>query len=145
MQRVSYARVSVDGEVIGAIERGLLVLLGVGKNDNLADAEALAAKITGLRIFPDDAGKMNRSLIDCEGSMLVISQFTLYGDCRKGRRPSFVSAADPDDGERLYEEFATTVRNLGVPTETGKFGADMQVELNNDGPVTMLLDSERLF
>jgi len=145
VQRVSRAQVSVDGEVIGKIDCGLLVLLGVGKNDNEADAEMMAAKITGLRIFPDDDGKMNRSLIDCRGGMLVISQFTLYGDCRKGRRPSFISAADPADGERLYEAFFVAVSKLGVPTEAGQFGADMQVELTNDGPVTMLLDSERLF
>ena len=145
VQRVSRASVSVDGKTIGQIDSGLVVLLGVEQQDAISDAEFLANKIVELRIFGDEEGKMNRSLIDTGGAMLVISQFTLLGDCRKGRRPSFVNAASPESGNELYEHFVTTVQGRGVTTETGQFRAQMQVELVNDGPVTMLLDSRKQF
>jgi D-tyrosyl-tRNA(Tyr) deacylase len=141
IQRVSKARVEVGGTVVGEIGAGLLVLLGVGKPDTEADAEFLAAKITGLRIFSDDAGKMNLSLIDTGGAMLAVSQFTLYGDCRKGRRPSFDSAAPPELARALYERFIEAVRKTGVRVETGVFQAHMEVSLMNDGPVTLIIDS----
>ena len=143
VQRVSRAKVEVDSQVIGGIGRGLAVLLGVGKGDTEADAKYLAEKITQLRIFADDEGKMNRSLVDVSGQLLAISQFTLYGDVRKGRRPSFIQAADPDMGNRLYEYFVQQVRELGIAVATGQFQADMQVELVNEGPVTIILDSEK--
>ncbi len=145
VQRVSRAEVSVDGQVIGHIGAGLLVLLGVGANDSSDDAAQLADKITDLRIFPDDEGKMNRSLIESKGAMLVVSQFTLYGDCRKGRRPSFIDAAPPEKGEQLYEEFVKCVQQKGFEVATGRFRAHMDVSLVNDGPVTLLLDSKKLF
>ncbi len=145
VQRVTRAHVSVDGQVVGSIERGLVVLLGVGQGDDESDARHLAEKITQLRIFPDDDGKMNRSLVDVGGAVLAISQFTLYGDSRKGRRPSFIAAADPQEGNRLYERFVNVVKELDVTVATGKFQADMQVELVNDGPVTILLDSNKQF
>jgi len=131
----------VNGTTIGEIGQGLLVLLGVGKGDSDPDGRWLAEKCVGLRIFPDDEGKMNRSLADIEGSMLVVSQFTLYGDCRKGRRPSFVSAASPEEGRRLYELFCEQVRRHGIDVATGEFQADMQVELVNNGPVTLWIES----
>jgi D-tyrosyl-tRNA(Tyr) deacylase len=142
LQRVSRARVVVDGEVVGAIDRGLLVLLGVAPNDTADDARWLAEKVIGLRIFADAEGKMNLAVADVGGGVLVVSQFTLYGDCRKGRRPSFVEAAPPDLAVPLYEAFADAVRAHGVPTATGRFGAMMQVELVNDGPVTLIVDSK---
>ena len=142
VQRVSRASVTVAGEVTGAIERGLLVLLGVAPGDTAAQAQWLADKIVGLRIFNDDDGKMNRSLLDVGGSVLVVSQFTLYGDCRKGRRPSFVDAAAPPIAIPLYEAFVNGVKRLGIPVATGRFGADMQVELVNDGPVTLIVDGK---
>ena len=145
IQRVSRANVSVDGQSIGEIGQGLVVLLGVGQGDQDFQAISLATKITELRIFNDQAGKMNRSLIDVAGSVLAISQFTLYGDARKGRRPSFVAAADPETGRRLYQRFVDEIRSRGVPIGTGQFQADMQVELVNDGPVTILLDTDKLF
>ncbi len=145
VQRVSRANVSVDGQSIGEIGQGLVVLLGVGQGDQDFQAISLATKITELRIFNDQAGKMNRSLIDVAGSVLAISQFTLYGDARKGRRPSFVAAADPETGRRLYQRFVDEIRSRGVPIGTGQFQADMQVELVNDGPVTILLDTDKLF
>ena len=145
VQRVSRANVSVSGQVIGEIGMGLVVLLGVGQQDQDLQAISLATKITELRIFNDQAGKMNRSLIDVAGSVLAISQFTLYGDARKGRRPSFVAAADPETGRRLYQKFVDEIRSRGVPIGTGQFQADMQVELVNDGPVTILLDTDRQF
>ena len=141
VQRVSQAQVVVDEEITGQIESGLLVLLGVAPSDTEADLQWLADKLVNLRIFPDDAGKMNRSLIDTGGAMLVVSQFTLYGDCRKGRRPSFVDAAPPEQAERMYQQFVHYVAGQGVDVATGKFRAEMQVSLTNDGPVTLLLDS----
>lgn len=145
VQRVSRAQVSVDEEVVGKIARGLLVLLGVAKTDTAADAEYLAAKITGLRVFEDENGKMNLSLTDTSGAVLAISQFTLCGDVRKGKRPSFDEAAPPELARELYELFIMKMRQTGVPCETGRFQANMQVELVNDGPVTILLDSTRAF
>ena len=143
VQRVTRASVSVDGRVAGAIRAGLLVLLGVSRTDNLESAPYLAEKIANLRIFPDEAGKMNLSLLDIGGSALVVSQFTLYGDTRGGRRPSYIQAAPPEEANRLYEEFVRSMRAHGVTVETGVFQAHMQVELVNDGPVTILLDSEK--
>lgn len=145
IQRVIRARVSVGGEVVGHIGPGLLVLLGVGKTDARADAEYLAAKITGLRIFEDENGKMNLSLAETHGSVLAVSQFTLYGDVRKGKRPSFDEAAPPELARELYEYFVAKIRETGITCETGRFQAMMQVELVNDGPVTILLDSAREF
>jgi len=141
VQRVSSARVEVDGETIGEVASGLLVLLGVAREDEEKDAAWMAEKIVGLRIFEDDDGKMNRSLLEAEGSLLAVSQFTLLGDSRKGRRPSFIAAAPPEAAEGLYESFVSKARSLGARTETGKFQAHMAVHLVNDGPVTILLDS----
>ena len=141
VQRVTEARVEVDGAVIGKIGPGLLVLLGVGKSDTPADAEFLAAKVAGLRVFADEAGKMNRSVVEAGGALLVVSQFTLYGDTRKGRRPSFDLAAPPEQARALYEHFAGSARRLGLPVETGKFQAMMSVSLTNDGPVTLIVES----
>ena len=141
VQRVSQSRVTVDGSVVGTIGPGLNVLLGVAEGDRDADAVYLAAKIANLRIFEDEAGKMNRSLIDTGGEMLVVSQFTLLGDCRKGRRPSFVRAAAPDVARTLYRAFADRIRDLGIAVATGRFGAMMQVSIENDGPVTLLVNS----
>jgi D-tyrosyl-tRNA(Tyr) deacylase len=143
VQRVSSARVEVGGETIGEIARGLLVLLGVAKDDEEKDAGWMAEKVVGLRIFEDDEGKMNRSLMEVEGSLLAVSQFTLLGDSRKGRRPSFIDAAPPETAEALYESFVRKARSLGARTETGKFQAHMAVHLVNDGPVTILLDSRQ--
>ncbi len=145
IQRVTRASVTVDGRVAGEIRAGLLVLLGVSRTDNIESAPYLAEKIANLRIFSDEAGKMNLSLLDVGGSALVVSQFTLYGDTRGGRRPSYIQAAPPEEASRLYEEFARSMRALGVTVETGVFQAHMQVELVNDGPVTILLDSEKTF
>ena len=145
VQRVSRARVTVDGGVTGEITTGLLILLGVGHNDTSAVAAALAEKIANLRIFEDDQQKMNRSLLDVKGSALVVSQFTIYGDARGQRRPSFVAAAPAEQARNLYEEFAETLRRLGVTVSTGVFGAMMSVELVNEGPVTILLDSDKTF
>jgi D-tyrosyl-tRNA(Tyr) deacylase len=136
--------VTVDHEVVGAIEGGLFVLLGVGAGDDAAVSRTLAQKITGLRIFPDNEGKMNRSLSETGGQMLVVSQFTLYGDCRRGRRPSFTAAAPPELAERLYEEFARRVEELNITVARGRFRAHMEVDLVNDGPVTLWLDSREL-
>lgn len=140
VQRVSSANVKVDGQTVGQIGRGLLVLLGVAPGDTPADARWLAEKIIALRIFPDADGKMNLGLEDAGGALLVVSQFTLYGDCQKGRRPSFVAAAPPAVAEPLVQEFCDAARRLGVAVETGRFGADMQVTLTNDGPVTVLVE-----
>lgn len=145
MQRVSRCRVQVDGEIVGQIGYGLLVLLGVGKADNEGAADYLVDKILGLRIFEDDQEKMNLSIQDKSGEMLVVSQFTLFGDVRRGRRPSFDGAARPDEAKRLYEYFVSKVREAGVRCETGRFQAMMDVELVNQGPVSILLDSEKLF
>lgn len=141
IQRVSAASVVVDGEMTGRIGRGLLVLLGVGRDDGPAEVEWLADKVVQLRIFEDDNGKMNRSLLDAAGALLVVSQFTLFGDARKGRRPSFVDAAPPELAERLYQEFVARVRALGIQVETGVFRAHMDVALVNDGPVTLWIDT----
>ena len=145
VQRVSKARVLVDGRVTGEIGTGLVVLLGVSKSDTSDAAKYLAEKTVTLRIFADDSGKMNRSLLDVSGAALVVSQFTLYGDARGQRRPSFVRAAPPDEANRLYEEYCAALRSLRVYVQTGVFQAMMAVELTNEGPVTILLDSEKLF
>jgi len=145
VQRVSRAKVTVAGEITGDIGQGLLVLLGVGRADTEAGANYLADKIVGLRIFEDDAGKMNRSVAEVGGAVVVVSQFTLYGDVRKGKRPSFDDAARPEMARTLYETFVSRVRESGVRCETGHFQEMMDVELVNDGPVTILLDSEKTF
>ena len=141
LQTVLEARVEVDGAVVGSIRHGLLALVGVAKDDTERDAEYLAEKIVNLRIFPDDAGRMNRSLLEAGGGILVVSQFTLYGDTRKGRRPSFDGAAGPGDARRLYEYLAEALRRWKAPVETGVFQAHMAVHLVNDGPVTLICDS----
>jgi D-aminoacyl-tRNA deacylase len=145
VQRVSRAQVSVAGAVTGAIDLGFVVLLGVAEGDTPEDAVYLADKICGLRIFEDEAGKMNRGLAEVGGRILVVSQFTLLGDCRKGRRPSFDKAARPDLARTLYETFVAAVGERGIATATGRFQEHMLVELANDGPVTLLLDSRREF
>ncbi len=145
IQRVSKASVEVGGEVVGAIGRGWLVLLGVGRDDTLDDAARLAEKVVNLRAFEDEAGKMNRSVADIDGAILVVSQFTIMADCRAGRRPGFSDAAPPELAESLYEEFVRQVDALGRPVATGRFRAEMAVSLVNDGPVTFLLDSRRQF
>jgi D-tyrosyl-tRNA(Tyr) deacylase len=142
---VSRAQVSVAGEVVGRIERGLCVLVGVGKSDDASHAAALSDKVIGLRIFEDEQGKMNRALADVSGALLAISQFTLWGDVRKGRRPSFTNAMAPENAEALFDAFCAECRLRNVPVATGRFRADMQVELVNDGPVTILIDTERTF
>ena len=142
IQRVSESSVTVKNEVIAKIGRGLLVLLGIAKGDAPPDAEYLADKIINLRIFEDENGKMNRSLLEIGAQLLVVSQFTLLGDCRKGRRPSFIDAADPEDADKLYEFFVDTVRQKGVPVQTGRFRAMMEVALTNNGPVTLVLESK---
>ena len=141
IQRVTSASVHVEGKIVGQIESGLLVLLGVAKGDDETDGRYLAEKIRRLRIFSDEQGKMNRSLVDIEGSVLLVSQFTLLGKTANGRRPSYDEAAPPDEAKRLYEQVAIVLRDLGTPVETGVFAAHMQVELLNDGPVTFVLDS----
>ena len=145
LQRVSRAQVAVDGETVGAIGGGLLVLLGVGRGDGTADVRYLAEKTAGLRIFSDAAGKMNLAVAEAGGGVLVVSQFTLYGDCRKGRRPGFSDAAPPELANALYEQYVAHLRQLGLSVATGVFQANMQVELVNDGPVTFLLDSRKEF
>lgn len=145
IQRVTSSKVEVDRQTVGEIGEGLLVLLGVARDDGPADADYLADKIINLRIFRDDADKMNRSLADTGGAMLVVSQFTLYGDVRKGRRPSYIEAAEPEKANALYEYFVGRVRAQGIKVETGIFQAMMQVHLINDGPVTILLDSRKAF
>jgi D-tyrosyl-tRNA(Tyr) deacylase len=145
VQRVSRAQVSVSSAVVGKIERGLLVLLGVAGPDTESDADYLAEKIAGLRIFEDDAGKMNRAVGEVGGAVLVVSQFTLYGDVRRGKRPSFDAAAPPEQARRLYEYFVERIRAAGLHCETGRFQEMMQVELLNNGPVTILLDSGKAF
>jgi D-aminoacyl-tRNA deacylase len=145
VQRVSRARVSVDGRVNGEIDAGLVILLGVGKTDTSTVASAMAEKCANLRIFEDSQGKMNLSLLDTKGSALVVSQFTLYGDARGQRRPSFIAAAPPEQAKALYDEFCEALRRLGITVATGIFQAMMSVELVNEGPVTILLDSEKTF
>jgi D-aminoacyl-tRNA deacylase len=145
VQRVSEASASVDGREVGRVGRGLLVYLGVGAGDADADLEYLAQKIAGLRIFPDDAHAMNRSVVDGGGGALVVSQFTLYGDARRGKRPSFTDAMEPAAAEAMYERFAARLEQLGVPSARGVFGAMMHVRSVNDGPVTILLDSRKAF
>jgi D-tyrosyl-tRNA(Tyr) deacylase len=145
LQRVSRARVIVDGSVTGEIGPGLVVLIAVGREDVSATAAAMAEKIVNLRIFADDQGKMNRSVLDSRGTILAVSQFTLYGDARGQRRPSFIQAAPPELGKALYDEFVLALRALGVRVETGVFQAHMSLELTNDGPVTILLDSDKTF
>jgi len=143
LQRVTRARVMIAEEVAGEIARGWLVLLGVGPSDGRKDIDWLADKIVNLRAFADADGKMNLAVQDVGGAVLVVSQFTLYGDCLKGRRPGFTAAAPPDVAEPLYEQFVIALKSLGVPVATGRFGADMQVELVNDGPVTFVIDTPR--
>ena len=145
VQRVKRAEVRVDEEVVGRIGAGFVVLLGVGKNDTGEAGESLAEKIANLRVFDDGEGRMNRSLLETGGRALCVSQFTLYGDCRKGRRPSYDQAAAPERALLLYESFVESLRRRGIATETGRFRAMMDLELVNDGPVTLLLDSDRLF
>jgi D-tyrosyl-tRNA(Tyr) deacylase len=145
VQRVSQASVRVNGEITGAIGPGLLVLLGVGQADTESDADYLAEKISGLRIFEDENGKMNRAVAEIGGGVLVVSQFTLYGDVRRGKRPSFDAAAPPERAKQLYEYFVGRIRNAGLRCETGRFQEMMQVELVNDGPVTIMLDSKKTF
>lgn len=144
VQRVLNASVAIGGTVKGEIGKGYLVLLGIEENDTEKDLDYIAEKLLGLRVFEDEAGKMNRSVLDAGGSILLVSQFTLYGDARKGRRPSFIRAAKPEKAIPLYEAMIARLR-AALPVETGEFGADMQVSLVNDGPVTILLDSERTF
>lgn len=145
LQRVSRASVTVEGETVGQIGRGLLVFLGVGPEDDEDDLRYTVRKTAGLRIFPDDEGKMNLSVLDVEGEVLVVPQFTLYGDCRKGQRPSFTNAGPPDKAEAYYEKFTERLRRRGLEVDTGSFRDHMEVKLLNDGPVTMLLDSSKNF
>ncbi|CUH78774.1 D-aminoacyl-tRNA deacylase [Tropicibacter naphthalenivorans] len=141
IQRTSGARVDIDGTTVGEIAQGVVILICAMQCDTEAEADKLAAKISKLRIFKDDEGKMNRSLLDISGSALVVSQFTLSADTRRGNRPGFSAAARPDEGEKLYEYFAAKLASLGIPVATGRFGADMQVHLVNDGPVTIWMDT----
>lgn len=145
VQKVSSSKVTVDGEIIGKIDQGLMVLLGVTHDDTSKDVDYMVDKVTNLRIFEDEEGKMNLSLKDIGGDVLAVSQFTLYGDARRGRRPSFSDAARPEVANPLYEEFIEKVKTQGINVETGKFGAHMMVDLTNDGPVTILLESRREF
>ena len=145
VQRVKRAEVRVGDDVAGSIGPGLLVLVGIGKTDSDTDVQNLAEKIVNLRVFEDEHGKMNRSLLEMGGQVLCVSQFTLYGDCRKGRRPSYDQAAGPDTAQRLYDDFVKALRSFGIVVATGQFQAMMEVELVNDGPVTLLLDSEKQF
>jgi len=142
IQRVKESRVTVSGSTTGAIRSGLLVLIGISREDTRAEADYMVDKLLGLRIFPDDSGKMNRNIGEAGGALLLVSQFTLYGDCRKGRRPSFDRAAPPKEAQTLYEYFIEAARRGTVPVETGVFQASMEVHLINDGPVTILLDSD---
>ena len=144
LTRVNSASVTIDGEVVGKIGKGFLILLGVGPNDTERECRYLAEKTLGLRIFEDENQKMNLGLDAVAGEVLVVSQFTLYGNCRKGRRPSFAESANPELGNRLYEKFLSVCEELGYPPQHGRFGADMQVDSQNDGPVTLILDTEQL-
>jgi D-tyrosyl-tRNA(Tyr) deacylase len=145
VQRVKHSKVTVNKEVVGSIDQGLMVLLGVGQEDNQSDIDYLSEKILNLRIFEDENGKMNLSLLDIKGQLLIVSQFTLFGDCRRGRRPGFDKAARPELAKELYERFVEKCRESGIVTETGIFQADMLVDISNDGPVTLLLDSKKEF
>ncbi|MEZ4301403.1 MAG: D-aminoacyl-tRNA deacylase [Polyangiaceae bacterium] len=145
VQRVLSARVEVGGEVTGAIERGLIAFVGAAEGDTQADLDYVLGKVTGLRVFPDDAGKMSRALADIGGGLLVVSQFTVFGDVRRGLRPSFDGAMEPVAAERMYDDFVRLARARGLRVETGRFRADMRVFVENDGPVTILVDSRRLF
>jgi len=145
VQRVNHSNVEVDGKNIAEIDGGLLVFLGIGNEDNEVDLNYLVEKVMGLRIFEDDNGKMNLSLLDVKGELLVVSQFTLYGDVRKGKRPNFTSSAGPQVAEKMYMDFIEKCRKYDIKVEEGKFGADMKVNIENDGPVTILLDSKKTF
>jgi D-tyrosyl-tRNA(Tyr) deacylase len=145
VQRVNHAQVTVDGNVVGRIERGVCVFVGIGREDSDSDAATLADKVVGLRIFEDDAGKMNLSVLELGGAVLAVSQFTLYGDVRKGKRPSFSQALEPARAEALFEQFCAECRTRGAHVETGRFRTQMLVSLENDGPVTLLLDTQRVF
>lgn len=145
VQRVKYSKVEVNGELIGEIQKGLNVLLGISKDDNSEDISYMKDKILNLRIFEDEDGKLNKSLMDIGGELLVVSQFTLYGDCRKGRRPSFIEALGGEEAEKIYEEFVKQCREQVTKVDTGKFGADMKVTIENDGPVTIMIDSKKNF
>ena len=145
IQRVTFAKVEVEQQVVGQIGGGLLILLGVEQGDQTSDLTYLAEKCIGLRIFEDEQGKMNHSVLDCGGQVLLVSQFTLMGNCKKGKRPSFVDAAPPEQAKQMYQDFAQLVRQAGIDVATGVFQADMQVSLCNDGPVTILLDSRKRF
>ncbi len=144
LQRVKQASVSIEGETVGKISSGIMLLLGVTEEDTEKECDFLAEKAVNLRIFEDEAGKMNRSLLDAGGEMLVVSQFTLCADCRRGRRPSFTRAARPEKAIPLYEHFIGNIREMGIPVSTGRFGADMLVSIENDGPVTILLDTDEI-
>lgn len=145
VQRVKHAKVTVDNKIIGQIEHGIMLLIGIEDSDDEKDLDYMVDKVINLRIFEDEEGKMNKSLIDVNGSILVVSQFTLQGDARKGRRPSFISAARPEKAIPLYQDFINRLKEHGIRTQTGEFGADMEVLLCNDGPVTILLDSKKIF
>ncbi|OOC42068.1 D-aminoacyl-tRNA deacylase [Thermosipho sp. 1074] len=145
IQRVNNANVEVESKIIGKIKKGILVFVGIGKEDTEKDADYLVEKILNLRIFDDKEGKMNLSLLDIKGEILIVSQFTLYGDCRRGRRPSYSNSAPPQDAEILYNYFVEKVKKYNIKVETGKFKAHMSVKLENDGPVTLLLDSKKVF
>lgn len=144
VQRVSKGSVEVEGSIVGAIDKGLMVLLGVSEKDSMEDVKYMADKILNLRVFDDEEGKMNYSLLDVKGELLLVSQFTLYGDCRKGRRPNYMAAAKPEIADQLYNEVVKLCRDQGVKTETGVFQADMKVNIINDGPVTLIIDSEKV-
>ncbi|ACD22762.1 MULTISPECIES: D-aminoacyl-tRNA deacylase [Clostridium] len=145
VQRVTSSSVQVDGNIVGSIGRGLNVLIGISKSDTLQDLKYIRDKVINLRIFEDEKDKMNLSILDVKGELLVISQFTLYGDCRKGRRPNFMEAKGGEEAEGLYKEFLSLLKESNIKIETGEFGADMKVEINNDGPVTIILDSSKNF
>ena len=144
IQRVKHAKVTIEGKISGEIEKGFLILLGVSPEDTKEDALYLARKCVGLRVFEDENGKMNRELADVGGKILAVSQFTLYADCRKGKRPNFIGAAKGEQANELYEYFVDCCRSLGIETQTGRFGADMKVDLCNDGPVTILMDTAEM-
>ena len=145
VQRVTSSKVVVDGKIVGSINKGINVLIGISCDDNEGDLKYIKDKIINLRIFEDENFKMNKSLMDIDGEMLVISQFTLYGDCRKGRRPNFMAALGGEESKKLYDKFILMLKEYGIKVETGIFGADMKVDIQNDGPVTILLDSKKNF